>query len=110
MKSKSDVGRVTIPLVGPNIHCRVRPLAVEGAHSAHGEKVYKSLSGYSPDGLVTLEDSHGSVTYKFPKSVLGPDCTQNEVYKSLAAENVASFVKFGGYNSLIFAYGQVNKD
>jgi hypothetical protein len=49
--------------------------------------------------------SKGEAKYAFPKQVLGPECTQQEVADATAPDLVEAFTQ-ENYNVLFFAYGQ----
>ena len=104
-----------VPLAAPSVVVRVRPLAVDGGHSATGKwakGVYKKLAKWD-DGVIVLEDNVDlgdgkkntrPQTFTFAKFILGTDAKQEEVYQANAAGLVQSFVQ--GFNVLLFAYGQ----
>jgi len=77
----------------------------------------KKLDSWGDD-CIHLMGRHGIETYDFPTKVLGPDTSQNEVYKEMLSDLVDQFTvtnrscdgtekeKKAGYNVLFFAYGQ----
>jgi hypothetical protein len=102
------------PLRRPRVVIRVRPLAESGGHSNAGEAVSKRLASWE-NGTVVLEEhvgiENGSITgkrsqsYSYAHAVIRPDAKQAEVHKESAAGLVTA-VCSGGYNGLLFAYGQ----
>mmetsp|Transcript_37507 Transcript_37507/g.68552 ORF Transcript_37507/g.68552 Transcript_37507/m.68552 type:complete len:435 (-) Transcript_37507:135-1439(-) len=87
-----------------SVYVRIRPKADEGGH-ADETKVEKWLHGWT-DTAVTLADARSKTDYTFPKRVLQPEVTQNEVYETMLPEFVEAFTAMGGHNVLFFAYGQ----
>ena len=86
-----------------NVFVRVRPDAPEGGHATSDDKlsVGKKLKGWG-DANVELEDGN----YTFPRKVLVPECTQEDMYMTMLPEFVEAFTRPGGINVLFFAYGQ----
>lgn len=120
MPPKASGDAPKVPLLAPRVVVRVRPLAVEGGHSAQGRAVYKRLAKWG-DGEVVLDDNVDLVrsgeaakaadklsrpqVYKFMQDILDTDAAQQAVYDSSTSEVVRKFVA-EGYNALVFAYGQ----
>mmetsp|Transcript_31961 Transcript_31961/g.23106 ORF Transcript_31961/g.23106 Transcript_31961/m.23106 type:complete len:93 (+) Transcript_31961:169-447(+) len=75
----------------------------------NGEAVRKGLGKWTKNSIELNTDymfSKGSSKYTFPKRVLEPEVTQNDVYNTVAAGAVGEFTKKNGRNSMLFAYGQ----
>ena len=91
-----------------SVFVRIRPKAEHGGHvdeEGDEENAAKRLHDWSDDSL-RIADRHGIEEYAFPKKVLRPDISQEEMYTEMLPKFVQDFVKLGGHNVLFFAYGQ----
>jgi hypothetical protein len=81
---------------------RIKPLEVE---PGGGSAVSKRVTGFDDAaGTITMEAAKGPKEFDYPKEVIGPGATQEQVYESIAAPLVAQFVQ--GYDVDLLSYGQ----
>ena len=95
--------------INANVYCRIRPAVWDGSgHDMNGEAVAKSLDRWT-DTSIKLNTqymfSKDDTEYKFPKKVLTPEATQEDVYDSIIPPLMDQMTAKDGRNMLFLAYG-----
>ena len=94
-------------LLPANVYTRLRPIS-SGEVDGHGvgEAVDKQLAGFEEGAMLIKTTRTGAVErFEFPKEVIGPDSTQEQVFDTVAPELLEGYLT-GDNNALLFAYGQ----
>ena len=94
-------------LLPAHVYTRLRPIS-SGEVDGHGvgEAVDKQLAGYEDGAMLIKTTRTGEVErFEFPKEVIGPESTQEQVYDTVAPDLLDGFLA-GDNNALLFAYGQ----
>ena len=97
--------KVKKELFGASVYTRIRPYAKEGEAAGHGkgDAVEKELVGF--EGVMEIKDHQkGDAVEKFdfPKTIFGPEATQEQVYEGTAPELLEGFLA-GQNHALLFA-------
>jgi hypothetical protein len=85
------------------VFARLRPLASEGGH-AEGEEVFMKLNGWT-DSTITVVNRHDTLNFTWPKVVLGPEKSQQEVFDEAMMPLMDDWLA-KCYNVQLLAYGQ----